>query len=383
MSDFKIPDDITRGKFANMRYTKFNGTYMWYRITQRRPRKSCDTFINCILSMDTHKVVGVLPPEYTHSHNVEGDCEYTAYRCINGTKITLYYHDGSWKMATRRLPDCSTRVINNIVPITYKDAFHETLIQAAKQQDEKGDPEEVIQSFYDSLDPETSYTFGFNHESIHPLIDYDDYRVWFIQSSNHYETFDKLIKCHDLCSECKCIEVTLYEYDNSPIDWIKPLPIDEINPDKQYSVMMHPSNYFFKDILIESNLKKDLDRLYYNNKQLHEEADNRSVFDYMVYNAILSNTTNQYELFTVDWDKYREHIREFFNMLQSIPQTDIDEMLDTMCDDPKIMIAAYIRQLKFEDELDKFHQIACQEIARRAFITHLIDYQNAESSKLG
>jgi hypothetical protein len=96
---------------------------------------------------------------------------YDIYYIEDGTVINLYYYNDSWAMSTIKGIDVSNNVFNTL---TYKEMFNESLECMGI----------IPQEFYDSLNKNTSYTFGFKHPDLHPFMEGKGtpiYKVWFVQ----------------------------------------------------------------------------------------------------------------------------------------------------------------------------------------------------------
>lgn len=97
---------------------------------------------------------------------------FDIYEICDGTTISLYFDCDNWVMSTNKGIDVTNTVLDNI---DYKTAFGQCLSIGMSV------PEA---DFYNSLNKEYSYTFGFKHPVRHPFTEGGNvpiYRVWFIQ----------------------------------------------------------------------------------------------------------------------------------------------------------------------------------------------------------
>jgi len=82
--------------------------------------------------------------------------DYDIYQVVDGTRVTLYYHNGEWLMASARAYDVSG--LRWMGPKTYREAFNECAIASG------------LSTFnYDTLDTSKTYSFIFHHCDFHPL----------------------------------------------------------------------------------------------------------------------------------------------------------------------------------------------------------------------
>lgn len=104
---------------------------------------------------------------------------YDLYRVEDGTLINLYYWEplNSWRISTARSYDITDIKWGTI---SYKEIVKNLL--AVNNTDDE--------TFYGSLDKDTSYTFGFKHSSMHPFqegLGDPINKLWFIQSVKNNE----------------------------------------------------------------------------------------------------------------------------------------------------------------------------------------------------
>jgi hypothetical protein len=85
--------------------------------------------------------------------------DYDIYRAVDGTRVTLYFHDGEWLMSTARAFD--VRTMRWMGSKTYYEAF----VECAREFD------------FGALDRSMTYSFIFHHCDFHPLKG-DPQKLW-------------------------------------------------------------------------------------------------------------------------------------------------------------------------------------------------------------
>jgi len=104
---------------------------------------------------------------------------YNVYEAHEGTVVNFYFREGAWRMSSNRGIDVGDLRLEKS---TWMELFRESL--AATSINAK--------DFFECLNPDTCYTFGFTHPEIHPFNDalekmgrFDDAypHVWFIQKA--------------------------------------------------------------------------------------------------------------------------------------------------------------------------------------------------------
>lgn len=97
---------------------------------------------------------------------------YDIFYTEDGTIFNLYYYADKWLISSARGIDITDCIFNKY---TYSHLLTESLANIGIN----------ITEFYDALDKNQCYTFGFKHPDIHPFregMQNDIFRVWFIQS---------------------------------------------------------------------------------------------------------------------------------------------------------------------------------------------------------
>ena len=138
--------------------------------TQRFNKNSrCDQllFNECnglIIDANNLKILALPPQSFRSNVDTEKITKYLnkdlydVFLIEDGTTINLYYWSpsNSWRISTARSYDCNNTKWGDI---TYSEIISELLLINNITTDE----------FYNSLDKNTSYTFGFKHASMHPF----------------------------------------------------------------------------------------------------------------------------------------------------------------------------------------------------------------------
>lgn len=120
---------------------------------------------------------------------------YDLFLVEDGTVVNLYYWEPlkSWRMSTARSYDITDTKWG---ALTYREIIGELLAINNTTEDQ----------FYDSLDKNTSYTFGFKHACMHPFragLSSSINKLWFIQSvSDNIVSYD-FANTHQIPSQIK------------------------------------------------------------------------------------------------------------------------------------------------------------------------------------
>lgn len=153
----------------NSRFLRFNNN------TQQNMWLECNGLV-----IDTNTMKPLVIPPISFVSNIDTNIVnthiandmYEAYRIEDGTIITLYHWGNSWRISTARGYDMTDQKWGTM---SYIDILHDIL---EKQ-------EIPIEKFFNSLNKQRCYTFGFKHESMHPFREGTDVpinKLWFIQS---------------------------------------------------------------------------------------------------------------------------------------------------------------------------------------------------------
>lgn len=183
----KIPSDIRQAAFKNRIQSSYNqddGRMVFYtskntrfdKVEHQQMWSECNGYV-----VDTVNMEPLVIPMLSFKSNVKPDTLdsymgkdlYDIYKVEDGTIISLYWWEsaGKWCISTTRGYDVSevkwgtktyTQILEELVEL-----YGTTLL-----------------TFYDSLNKEHCYTFGFKHKSMHPFKEGKvcDDKLWFIQS---------------------------------------------------------------------------------------------------------------------------------------------------------------------------------------------------------
>jgi len=131
--------------------------------------RSCN---GVVLEYPSWKVLSVPAPMFNpkfRTNDIINNMEsYTVYEIKDGTTVTLYWHDGKWRLSSTNGFDVSD--YEWMGPSTYMQA----LTHVSKLY-----PDFSL----DKLNPDFAYTVGFRHNEFHPLLS-DKEKMWLIQSCN-------------------------------------------------------------------------------------------------------------------------------------------------------------------------------------------------------
>lgn len=253
---------------------------------------------------------------------------YDLYEANDGTTLNFYYYNltssnKKWCMSTTRGYDVAKLKWKNK---TYEDVFHEVLEKNNIKPD----------SFYNSLDKDKCYSFGFKHPEFHPYWEGRNkpvYKIWFIQSVN-------------LSEKENSITVNL---ENSPLDEIPRqrklsthIMLDK-KEFKQIGKLLKYANsrlgpmfgYILRskypektgchsDILIESKILRNIRKMVYTRNNKNEsENNNYDRENYFILKAFLSR--RDYLTFFRLFPQYKEQ--------HDLCKETIDKLVDCMIDE--------------------------------------------------
>jgi hypothetical protein len=125
-----------------------------------------------VLECNTWKVLAVPSCSFFRNASpqniVANIASYDIYEIIDGTVVTLYHYNGSWRLSSANGYDVSQYTW--LVEKTYWDAIADL---ATRYPEFK----------FENLSKRTCYTIGFRHKWFHPLMS-DPERLWLIQACN-------------------------------------------------------------------------------------------------------------------------------------------------------------------------------------------------------
>lgn len=240
----------------------------------------------------------VIPPETFRSNinasEVNANLKlnlYDLYSVEDGTIFNLYYWEpcNSWRISTARSYDITDIKWGNL---TYKEVVKE-LLKLNDMTEEQ---------FYNSLDINTCYTFGFKHPSMHPFQagnDHHIYKLWFIQSVTNGKV------SYEYKNDFKIPSQTKFEFPEEVPHSTKYL-LNELNcsldnylndnSNVNYGYILRTKNKtetgIHSNILLESSLLQKIRQLYYHsnfNEVARNMNYNREVYT-IVYSYLNVNT---------------------------------------------------------------------------------------------
>lgn len=125
-----------------------------------------------VLECNTWKVLSVPSCSFFRNASpqniIANIASYDIYEIIDGTVVTLYHYNGSWRLSSANGYDVSQYTW--LTEKTYWDAIADL---ATRYPEFK----------FENLSPRTCYTIGFRHKWFHPLMS-DPERLWLIQACN-------------------------------------------------------------------------------------------------------------------------------------------------------------------------------------------------------
>jgi hypothetical protein len=255
---------------------------------------------------------------------------YDIYKINEGTIINIYWWNNAWVISTSKGYDLTDKT-----PMSGSKTYKEMLAEILKRNyDEKEliidralyeksymikDPldtnETILKDlhfveptpedlFYNLLDNENSYTFGFKHPSMHPFRECksdDIYNMWFVQSvnlktcvvNNEFKNNLNIGRQTRLTHKVKNIK-ELYTklnraYDDFDFDYINKINYGYIFKSRNFT---HTREYSV--ILLESSLMKNLRMFCYNKNIIKNvQESNYDQYLYMIVHSYLKNTNHK------------------------------------------------------------------------------------------
>jgi hypothetical protein len=223
--------------------------------------------------------------------------------CIeDGTTINFYYWNKMWCISTARSYDLTDKKWGSL---TYKEVVQSILGESTKQ-------------FYESLDKNKCYTFGFKHVDLHPFMGGDVNvvnKIWFIQSvvindSVNNESFGKIN--YEFINNNQIIHQESFNKNLINVKNLFPILKNSLNDfinNKivNYGFMLRSKDSNktneYSNILLESSLLQAIRKLYYQssfNNISKELGYDRSI--YILINAYLN--INRQSLFIKIFPQY-------------------------------------------------------------------------------
>jgi hypothetical protein len=277
------------------------------------------------LVLDTNTMKPLVIPLLSFRSNVEAHIIdtylsqglYETYLIEDGTIINLYYWEPlqSWRISTTRGYDMTE---NKWGDQTYASIMEELLALHDTQLDD----------FYNSLDRNHCYTFGFKHGSMHPFqegLNKPINKLWFIQSVNlsTYEIFEDFQHLFSIPNQTKYAFLhndhvntkTLFNMLHNCLD--KFLHTNHAT----YGFILKSKNpsktKIYSHILLESSLLQKIRQLYYHsnhNNNANEMNYNRET--YIIIHSYLN--INVHYLFIRLFPQYETHFKKLDTITTSL-----------------------------------------------------------------
>jgi len=324
-----------------------------------------------VFDRETNRLLSIPPPLLLHTfkYNIVNKLLardlYSVYKVTDGTRITAYYYNSKWRFSSARGYDVTDLIWAG--DITYKNAFDSILTQL----------EIDVNEFYDRLDTDRCYSWGFNHSAYHPFnasseAEKQKNTVWFI-SSAHLTTFaeftdypfsdilktqelvptsdgsdntDARISASDLRVECEqALDMYLANSNNSNLRPLFGYILRSNNVDETGK---------FSNLIIESSLLWKIRKLYYDNHFKKYAAENK--YDRNKY-VILYNYLTNGDMFVTLFPKFKRSFIEldkfFCKLKKSIIRHYQDRNTDNYqpnqpadtTDDYCLLIAEFAREM--------------------------------------
>ena len=239
--------------------------------------------------------------------------EYDIFEAQDGTMLSLYYFDNSWKMATVKGFDVTYLKWNGKV---YNQAFKEVLRSKGLE----------IGEFYNSLDTTKCYTFCFTHSDFHPFwqgkTPQEFMNISFVQSvdlATQEVSYENPFDTTKITNQVSGKRVTNVR------EIFKDLPRSLTNFTKsgkvsfgfilrfKKSVSITPENAMYAHVFLESRLLQTIRMLFYDGKfniVVQEKKYDRT--QYIIVNSFLDKKIH--DTFLSLFPQYRTE----FNLLEQI-----------------------------------------------------------------
>lgn len=254
---------------------------------------------------------------------------YNIYKVQDGSVITLYYYNNSWRINTTKGYDMGDTIwMNNL---TYWDVFNDII----KDTDFN----------MDKLDKNKSYSFGIKHHKFHPFMENQTEpikRIWFIHSVSLKTLYvstreDELgIPAQELSPITNARELS-QACQNAIIDYVKHGKICFGFILRARSGVFNDRRLPFSNILMESELMKMIRFIMYRPLRLTEDH----AIEYSLLNAYLDfryhNVCRQvFPQYTSEYDKFNTMINTVIDEMIKIRDSD-----DYKGDGPAYNLAVY------------------------------------------
>ena len=299
------------------------------------------------LILDTKNIKPLVIPPESFRTNIHVDVVdkylandlYKLYLVEDGTVINLYFWQplNSWRISTTRCYDVTDVKWGNL---TYNEILCDLLLRIYNTE---------YTDFHNMLDKDTSYTFGFKHESMHPFRENKSSNInklWFIQScTNNGQVSDEFE------NKCNIPNQTKFEFPEGILKNTKYL-FNKIH--HSFNDFISNGNILYgyilrskkpsetgthSNILLESSLLQKIRTLYYHssfNENSKERKYNRDL--YTIIHSYLD--VNNRSIFIILFPQY---INQYDKL--GIITTILIKNINNMINSPNIMpeiISEYI-----------------------------------------
>lgn len=291
---------------------------------------------------------------------------YNVFFMEDGTILNLYYYKDKWCFATARGIEMNECVFNTK---TYQVMFEECLEKMLDIGEEKMTKED----FWNSLNKNKCYTFGFKHPDMHPFWEKENepiYKVWFVQSRdlNNIKKINNRSEWSQIKNQKRVNRMHvenmfgLYKrLKSSYQDYLEDRPptygylLVSNNPDetKDHSVIMLESSlmtyirnswYNGHYGLISKNKNYDREMVILLNAFLKD--DNKEIF--------LTLYQRYAELFNKWDDEEKEFIDNVYNCIAS-PENECDELVKIAAEEVKSIITLELHEKPHNKIRDIIH----------------------------
>jgi len=285
------------------------------------------------LVLDTKNIKPLVVPPESFRTNVEVDTVnkhlandlYNLYLVEDGTVINLYYWPplNSWRISTTRCYDVTD---SKWCDLTYNEILCDLLSSVYNTTDV---------DFYNMLDKDTSYTFGFKHDSMHPFNENKTdniNKIWFIQS------FHKDKVSYEFENKFNIPTQKEFEF---PAGVVKNTKFLFNKLDHSYDYYVSTGNVLYgyilrsknpsetgshSNILLESSLLKRIRKLYYHsgfNDHAKEKNYNREIYTIIHSYLNINNRSTFIKLFPQYKNQY-----DILGMITTLLIKNINNMIN-------------------------------------------------------
>lgn len=284
-----------------------------------------------VLEYPTWNVLSVPPMMFNPKFNVKFISknlnQYTFYKAVDGTVVTLYYYNNNWCMSSSNGYEINK--FQWMGDKTYEQALRDVL-------------NKYPDFSFDKLDKRRCYTIGFRHSDFHPLLS-DPASAWFIQSTeidNSSEHNFALSTSDDIIGlplQTKVVIETQDQFYNALTQCNNALNnyMNSVRRNDGKDISALSINYGLvirgnfttlgasANIFIESELMKKIRQLMYNLPKDHgrNQINHSNRMEYTILRAYLNYTSARYMFinlfpqFAPQYEKYSNIISKIVNRI--------------------------------------------------------------------